>query len=81
MSGQNNNGNAGNPNGQPELLTGGTRDRKTTPDEGKTFDKDTVFVCVLDCYQDGKRWHAGEEATGRVCPPWFEVKPSEEKKE
>jgi len=48
--------------------------KKTTPDEGKTFDKDTVFVCVQDCYQQSKRYRIGDEKTGRKCPPHFIVK-------
>jgi hypothetical protein len=47
--GNNNNGQAGNSNGQPEL-TGGRPAAKTTPDEGKAFDKDAEFVCARDCY-------------------------------
>jgi hypothetical protein len=51
-------------------------DKKTTPDEGKTFDKDTVCVCVQNCYQNGTRYRGGDTVTGRKCPPWFEAKPA-----
>jgi len=51
--------------------------KKTTPDEGKTFDRDTVFVCAQDCWTGGVRRRKGEEVCGRVCPPWFNVKPPE----
>ena len=68
----------------PDLPLTGTpnmqRDeKKTTPDEGKVFNKETVFVCVEDCYQKGIRYHKGEEITGTVCPPHFTVKPEAEK--
>ena len=55
-------------------------DTKTTSDEGKTFDKDTVFVCVQDCYQNGTRYRKGDEVTGKKCLPYFVVKPAEDKK-
>ena len=56
--------------------------KKTTPDEGKTFEKDTVFVCVQDCYQQGLRYRQGMEVTRKKCPAHFVVKqPSEETKE
>jgi hypothetical protein len=53
----------------------GKEKKKTTRDEGKTFNKVTAFVCVQDCYLDGKRWRPGEEDKGKTCPPYFEVKP------
>ncbi len=48
--------------------------KKTTPDEGKAFEKDTVFVCVQDCYQNRTRYRKGDEITGKQCPPYFKVK-------
>jgi len=73
-----------NNNSAPDLLMGETpvvkqNEKKTTPDEGKVFNKETVFVCVEDCYQKGIRYHKGEEITGTVCPPHFTVKPEAEK--
>ena len=53
--------------------------KKTTPDEGKTFEKDTVFVCVQDCYQSQRRFRKGDELAGKKCPPFFVVKPEVEK--
>jgi hypothetical protein len=47
---------------------------KTTPDEGKTFDKDMEFECVQDCYLDMVRWRKGAVRVGRECPPFFEVR-------
>ena len=64
---------------QPDLV----EPKKTTPDEGKTFDKDMVFVCVQDCYQDGTRYRRGDTVKGTKCPPWFtlqEVKAEDKKK-
>jgi len=57
--------------------------KKTTPDEGKSFEKDTVFVCVQDCYQQGIRYRQGMEITGKKCPAHFIVKSQaeEQKKE
>jgi len=54
--------------------------------EGKTFDKDTVFQCDTDCWQDGSYYSRGDLVTGRKCPPHFVVtdidpKTLEEKKE
>ena len=49
--------------------------KKTTTDDGKTFDKDTVFVCVQDTWQNMTRYRRGDVITGRTCPPWFEAKP------
>ena len=56
---------------------------KTTPDEGKTFDKETVFECVQDCWQHNTRYRRGDAVTGKTCPPWFIVKKetAEEEKE
>ena len=48
--------------------------KKTTPDEGKTFDTDMVFECVRDCYQNRVRYRPGDVRTGRTCPPHFRVK-------
>jgi hypothetical protein len=45
--------------------------KKTTPDEGKTFDRDMEFECVQDCYLDMARWRKGAVRTGRKCPPFF----------
>ena len=83
----NKNGQAGNAdgrdkNGQPELPDGQqAAAKKTTPDEGKTFEADTVFVCVQDCFQNGRRYHRGDAVTGKKCPPWFVVKASEDSEE
>ena len=52
--------------------------KKTTPDEGKTFEKDTVFVCVQDCYQQMIRYRKGAEFTGKKCPPHFVLKAKDE---
>lgn len=49
--------------------------KKTTPDEGKAFEKDTIFVCTGDCFRRGVRYRKGDEIEGRTCPPWFRVKP------
>ena len=49
---------------------------KTTKDEGKTFDKDTVFVCVRDCYQNNVRYRKGITVIGRKCPAHFVVAPT-----
>ena len=49
--------------------------KKTTPDEGRTFEKDTVFVCVQDCFLKGALYRRGDELAGRRCPPHFAVKP------
>jgi len=54
---------------------------KTTPDEGKTFDENTVFVCVQDCFQDSTLYHPGDIVTGKICPAWFVVRQAEEEKE
>ena len=54
--------------------------KKTTPDEGKTFDKDTAFVCVQDCYVSRTRYRRGDTLAGRKCPPYFKVKPEAEEK-
>jgi hypothetical protein len=54
--------------------------KKTTPDEGKTFDKDTEFVCEADCIFNKRRYRRGDTVTGRKCPPWFSVKPEAEEK-
>lgn len=37
-------------------------------------------MCVQDCYQD-KRYHPGDEVTGKTCPPYFVVKPSKKDKD
>jgi hypothetical protein len=50
--------------------------KKTTPDEGKTFDKDTLFVCARDCFINGVRYRPGDELAGKKCPPFFRVKPA-----
>lgn len=64
-----------NDNPQKELGQAGTTQdqKKTTPDEGKSFDKDTVFVCVQECFQQGIRYHKGQKITGRKCPAYFVV--------
>jgi len=62
---------------EPELAAAA---KKTTPDEGKTFDKDAAFVCVQDCWQGNRRYRRGDEVAGRKCPPWFIVKPAAEEK-
>ena len=49
--------------------------KKTTPDEGKTFDKDTVFECVTDTFQNCVRYRRGDMKVGRQCPPHFKVNP------
>jgi hypothetical protein len=51
-----------------------TAEKKTTPDEGKTFNKDTVFECVTDCKYKSVRYSRGDRLTGRTCPPHFEVR-------
>ena len=60
---------------QPLPASAKPEEKKTTPDEGETFDKDTVFVCVQDCYQHKVRYRKGDELTGTVCPAYFAVKP------
>jgi len=68
--------------GQNELPAGkAAGGEKTTPDEGKTFEKNTVFVCVQDCFQDGTRYRPGDIVTGKTCPAWFAVRQAEEEKE
>ena len=52
----------------------GAVEKKTTPDEGKTFDKDTVFECVTECKYKGVRYGGGDRVVGRVCPPHFIVR-------
>ena len=52
----------------------GAAQKKTTPDEGKTFDKDTVFECVTECKCKGVRYSSGDTITGRICPPHFKVR-------
>jgi hypothetical protein len=63
---------------KPEKTQGATppaqNPAKTTPDEGKTFDRDMEFECVQDCYQDQIRYRQGSVITGRKCPPHFRVK-------
>jgi hypothetical protein len=54
--------------------TGGEQE-KTAPDEGKTFDKNTVFECVTECSQNGIRYRKGDIRVGRKCPPHFEARP------
>jgi hypothetical protein len=49
--------------------------KPTTPDEGKTFDKNTIVVCVMDCYMNGRRWHKGDKMLVEKCPPFFKVEP------
>jgi len=51
--------------------------KKTTPDEGKTFEKETTFVCIEDCYQNMTRYIKGHEIMGRKCPPHFMAKPQD----
>jgi hypothetical protein len=58
-----------------ELEAEKTEYKKTTPDEGKTFDEDTVFVCVTDCFHNMIRYRRGDVLTARKCPPHFAVKP------
>ena len=53
---------------------------KTTPDEGKTFDKETVFVCVCDCIYNKGRYRKGNEMPGKICPPHFIVKKEDKSK-
>jgi hypothetical protein len=53
---------------------------KTTPDEGKTFKENTLFLCVQDCWQNNTRYRRGDELSGRTCPPFFVVKPDPEDK-
>jgi len=40
-------------------------------DEGKTFDKDAVFVCVEDCWQKSTLYRRGDRVVGRKCPSHF----------
>ena len=62
--------------GQQTPPAAGAERGKTTPDEGKTFDKDTVFECVTECKSsDGVRYRRGDKLVGRKCPPHFEARP------
>ena len=45
-----------------------------------TFDKETVFVCLQDCWQNMNRYRRGDTLTGRICPPHFAVQSAEEEK-
>jgi len=76
---ENANGQAGseNANDQPKEKEAG----KTTPDEGKNFKDNTVFVCVQDCFQHGTRYRPGDTVTGKKCPPWFEVRKDKEEED
>jgi len=82
-----NNEQAANSNAQTENSNNGQQPelkaeaKKTIPDEGKTFDKDTAFVCVQDCFINMTRYHRGETVTGRKCPPHFVVKPQSDEKD
>ena len=49
--------------------------KKTTPDEGRAFDKDTVFECVTECKYKGVRYGGGDKVVGRACPPHFKARP------
>jgi hypothetical protein len=73
--GKNDNGQAENSNGQTALP------KKTTPDEGKRFDKVTEFVCVQECVVGGQRYRKGDVFKGDKCPPWFKVKPEAKEKD
>ena len=46
--------------------------KKSPADENKEFGKETIFVCVQDCYRKGVRYRRGQEIKGTKCPPWFE---------
>jgi hypothetical protein len=79
---KNNNGQTGNSNGQTGNSNGqAVLPKKTTRDEGKTFDKVTDFVCVNDCFVGGKRYRRGDVFRGGKCPPWFNVKPEAKEKD
>jgi len=55
--------------------------KKTTPDEGKEFPADTVFVCVQECFVNGLRYRMGDTVTGTKCPPYFKVRAPEKTKD
>jgi len=60
----------------------GDAQKKTTPDEGRTFNEDKVFECVTDCWTDEHLYHRGDKITGRKCPAHFvvtDIKPEKEK--
>jgi len=52
----------------------GKQEEKTTSDEGKTFEKEMVFVCYEDCIYDGVHYRQGHELHGKKCPPHFVLK-------
>jgi hypothetical protein len=60
----------------PEKSAVVRKPKPTTEDEGKTFDKPTLFVCVQDCVHNGLRYHPGDEVSETKCPPYFRVKPT-----
>ena len=72
---------AGVPNQPPTGYIAKTESKKTTPDEGKSYDKETVFVCVQDCWQNNTRYFKGDTIKGNKCPAWFVAaqKPEKEK--